>query len=1013
MTSCCPVYGSVSQKDAGFNTFVAKSGSVCCLRVSSLVVTNSITIPNDDPIDACRTITTNADVGSAITQDCRGEIFTNLQTQNVFETDGAGSTIEVGLRATTCEPTITQWNNVNGTWQFAPPPGATVVTAGGLGMYPSVAAAIAASPCAPFVRVAGDLIGVDTNVSLNAAISAAATAAVIIYVDPGRRWAPTLNAPIDMGTRSLMIQGAGTSSVVSFAGGLAGVQSVDNAAGGLTIENVSLETNGPVNNPQQLTRIRHTTVILPSIGPCFIGSTIASQIDDTVLSDIILQAAPGGTIAPVIVGTATGASQGLHMNNLWVRGNIIGGPGIDIVGSNVQMNNIIITGACDITLTGGGMLNGITAHPPISTCNVILNGTAFPGNLTSISNAQLSTLRLTGLIPTQRFQFMVNNIVLRNAGQVALTLDCGNANISNVFILQGRVETATLLNSVKVTNLLASDGFQANIWNAGGTGLANQWNNIQVVTPGNLVGALLIQGNGFKINNFHSFQANITINGSNNAGISNLTTNTNLVLIIQNCNNCAFVNVFVFGGAAGLQLQGSSSLMFSSCVFGTVSTLPIGGPAPNPANVVNVTFAACTMSGAVSITMGNGTFTGCQILNNLTITSGDVYQITNCTIGAITQVTNLQVWPQRGARFTGNRFANTVTFTDCNNWYMNNCLIESDLLIGGTGGQDVAINNVRLYSRNQPGTVGSLTSTVGHINSIFSNIVADGSVTFSGALSRVTFSNIILKPFVVPSNVLVGDFILSSAGNTNLTIQGITLYKNVNIQANRSNISGIIVDGTSGFSATTNIQGTFNSISQISIFPSNTLVVGGTNQSITFLGDNNNISNITVTGTNAVLPLLFQRFDINGLRNTVSNVTLGSETAGTAFGYGAATDNAIFLRGPQSSYTNVHVVMRPNTAVGFGLTTLGSAPDLLIRFENCTFFSNDTYISNPNVIVLADRCTLSNCTFGNTAIAGPAIGGPDFTAASVVVVYLINCLVKNAAFPGNAKVAVATTFVGY
>lgn len=38
--SCCPVTGNVSIKDAGFNTFAAKSGSVCKLCVTDLNVTN-------------------------------------------------------------------------------------------------------------------------------------------------------------------------------------------------------------------------------------------------------------------------------------------------------------------------------------------------------------------------------------------------------------------------------------------------------------------------------------------------------------------------------------------------------------------------------------------------------------------------------------------------------------------------------------------------------------------------------------------------------------------------------------------------------------------------------------------------------------------------------------------------------------------------------------------------------------------------------------------------------------
>lgn len=47
MSSCCPVSGSFLSKDAAFNTFASKSGTICKLCVSDLIVSNSLTIVNN------------------------------------------------------------------------------------------------------------------------------------------------------------------------------------------------------------------------------------------------------------------------------------------------------------------------------------------------------------------------------------------------------------------------------------------------------------------------------------------------------------------------------------------------------------------------------------------------------------------------------------------------------------------------------------------------------------------------------------------------------------------------------------------------------------------------------------------------------------------------------------------------------------------------------------------------------------------------------------------------------
>lgn len=45
MSSCCPLTGNVTNKDAAFNTFASKSGTICKLCVSDLVVSNTISVP--------------------------------------------------------------------------------------------------------------------------------------------------------------------------------------------------------------------------------------------------------------------------------------------------------------------------------------------------------------------------------------------------------------------------------------------------------------------------------------------------------------------------------------------------------------------------------------------------------------------------------------------------------------------------------------------------------------------------------------------------------------------------------------------------------------------------------------------------------------------------------------------------------------------------------------------------------------------------------------------------------
>lgn len=62
MSSCCPISGSFSSKDSSFNTFASKSGTVCKLCVSDLVVSNTITIPGGDSF----LLQVTGDVGIAV-----------------------------------------------------------------------------------------------------------------------------------------------------------------------------------------------------------------------------------------------------------------------------------------------------------------------------------------------------------------------------------------------------------------------------------------------------------------------------------------------------------------------------------------------------------------------------------------------------------------------------------------------------------------------------------------------------------------------------------------------------------------------------------------------------------------------------------------------------------------------------------------------------------------------------------------------------------------------------------
>lgn len=588
MSSCCPISGSFSSKDAAFNTFASKSGTICKLCVSDLIVSNSLTIVNNNNNNntpGCAAITTVADTGSAITVNCVGDLITNAVTQNVFQTTGTGtSSIDVGFRPSACEPTLTQWNDSVGQWQFAPPPGETVVTAGGAGMFASVTAAILASPCAPFVRVVGDLAGVDTNASLNAAIVATTTTGVVIYIDPGRTWAPTITAPVDLQGRSFSIRGNGPSSVLDLSGGvLAGLASFINVGNGLNIENITLFTQGPIVDAQNPTRIHHTTVNTPAFGTSFIGTALVNQIVDTLLADVIIF----GSVGPVIIGTAVGAGQGLQVNGAWFRG-AIAGTGINVTGPNIQLNNIFVTSNLDITLSGGGMITGLYVESASSVSNVVL------GADSHLSNARITSVTCSGS------NILLDNIVCSGG----LTLIGSFQSVSNIQILTGGTAVWQMSNSF-VSNFLHTDatldttniGTQnviENLWTAGFSpggnwrvGVSNSWSNIS--TPS----AVIIAGNDSSISNFdNSFNAisftpfgnlntglvlnnlhchDITFNGLNTVQIDNVITTggffggVGAIAVRIHINNIDFIGVGVTAG----RIEG-----FRASVFSNIYALP-------------------------------------------------------------------------------------------------------------------------------------------------------------------------------------------------------------------------------------------------------------------------------------------------------------------------------------------------------------------------------------------------------------------------------------------------------
>jgi hypothetical protein len=614
-----------------------------------------LTIVNNVPgTTGCTSITTTTDNGSATTVDCDGSLRTNILTQNVFETSASGSDINIGLRGTTCEPTITQWNNVNGVWEFAPPPGETVVTAGSNGMFPTVSAAIAASPCAPYIRVVDTNLTGDTVASLNAAIATITTAGIVIYIDPGKSWQPNLSDSLDLGGRSLTLRGNGPNSVVDLATfGTLGITSIINASS-VTIYEITLQTQGAVVDPSIVTRIHNVTVNCPAVGTSFIGTALGTPIVDTLLANVVVN----GTIGPVITGTGAGAGQGLQINGAWFRGTIAG-TGILVAGPNMQLNNIFVTSQLDITASAGIMITGLYVESASSTCN-----------LTVGDNSVLNNMSITSLT-TSGTNIVVSNVIC-SAGAVVDSTTSSQINnfkaqtltISNSSVLQcshlivaGAV-TVTNTTQIWLTDVVCTA--LAGDYVAGGVVVVDQHYLDTVRVTGNVViscswtnskidGLLLTTASTFALleltTNLDVASSDlgvftvpvITPTGPLNSNFHNLNVQSMFANSLSGLTNCHFANVtsagaITLGGqnpATGNSFQGMRCTTFVFNNTGQFGDWNFSNIKATTSFTVSGNTRNCTFSNINTVTMSlgglNNTFTGLQVINDglLTISGID------------------------------------------------------------------------------------------------------------------------------------------------------------------------------------------------------------------------------------------------------------------------------------------------------------------------------------------------------------------------------------------------------
>lgn len=610
MSSCCPISGAVSSKDAAFNNFAAKAATICKLCVSDLTVTNSISGGGA----GCTSITTQTDVGSATTVNCVGALRTNAVSTNVFNTFGSGSNIDVGLNPAAFCSAIMQWDGA--AWQIVRAPSITAVSVGPIGsgaLYPDVATALATAPGCPFIRVLA-------NLTEPAAL--AIPTSTIIYIDPGVTY--TLNNTITLAPNAdLIVMGNeyNTSSRLHYSLPL-NTALVNITLGGqnaVSFRYLHITNNSPNNGTPVVTRdpsaivIDHVQATITNpITYGFIGNGSGFAFADLLLDTVEING--GGSSLAI----DTPANNGLVRIRNLVLTNSFSGFAVSCLQTDTELDGLVIQNNVPISLVFAGrsfanitrlvgslpvtltiqQIGGGTPHTTITNVNLGRDG----GIATILA---LTTFGAPGIPRFSAANLIADEIQLRGNNISLTNVNCRHMPTTIGVLLWGE--------QIAITNgyIDLFDTVQANF--TPGSCLTNIHTIADPAT-----GLSIIAGDRVTIHGWHQYTGILIPNGFTNGVFAGVVSHVAAgPLNFNSCQNSLFSDFWL---PSGMATNGASGCCFSNFVINGIGSLINWEGLNNRfVNIREVNAAA----NSISITGDGHEITNCQLRSAIQMGTGD------------------------------------------------------------------------------------------------------------------------------------------------------------------------------------------------------------------------------------------------------------------------------------------------------------------------------------------------------------------------------------------------------
>lgn len=370
----------------------------------------------------CIRIDSGNQVGDIIVWDGDTWIITQpggstVTTLNPIVGNGSLANPVTLIDGTTCASNL-QWNTLLGQWLLVEPGGATSASIGPTnGLYADVRTALSAG-CTK-LRIIEDVT--ETNAS---ALDFASVGGVpvVIYIDPGVTWTPPPFSNTFTGVSLTIIGNSeGASSVLASPAGLSVPLFTTAGADNFVMDGVQWNGTGGIAGSRLVSegaviRISNSRVTLPNTSACFLGTSNASLLFNTTLSNLSIE---GGGVGcnNVIVGSALSNIQAssLRFSNVF-----------DSVGATYDVaafSSVIVGVQC----TSPSTLNFFVAGE-VSNLNGTFSNVALHANAggTKLSQLILSTMELNGNV------ISVSDVVTTSTVAVANLVFSSGVAITNI-----------------------------------------------------------------------------------------------------------------------------------------------------------------------------------------------------------------------------------------------------------------------------------------------------------------------------------------------------------------------------------------------------------------------------------------------------------------------------------------------------------------------------------------------------------------------------------------------------